>query len=646
MKNAVRSLPAKITAFMLCILMLVITAASIAGAFALAEVGVYTHSKESILGNSIYGEVYNDAYDLMYYVVDQENPGHYVEHEYSVEQTNLRYQILSPAGDVVHTNVAQDNDQWKYDLYYLCGTDEDGFPYFDCYGEYPPEGEEAFYTVRLYLDQSFPITDKYAAIVTFVNLGYQLRYWIYVIGVVAFLFSAVCFVLLLCVSGRKPNVEELCPGALHPVPIDLLLAGLFLAFGIGIELTVNIFNFNEPILDLIIVLFMIAAVNVALGLCMSIATRIKDHSLLKNTVIWMVCKVVWKAIKWVGRTLKTILRGINRFFLQIPLIWRTVVIVCGISFAELIVIMACWWETDILLIWWILEKIVLVPLIFYAALVLRKLQKGGIAIAAGDLNYKVDTKSLLWDFKRHGENLNSISDGMQKAVEERLQSERMKTELITNVSHDIKTPLTSIISYADLIGRESCETEHHQEYAEVLVRKSEHLKRLLDDLVEVSKATTGNLEVNLTACDAGVLLAQVAGEFAQRCETAGLELITNQTEENIHIMADSRRIWRVFENLMQNACKYSLPGSRVYLSLEQKGQQAIFTFRNTSRAALNISPEELMERFVRGDTSRSTEGNGLGLSIARSLTELQNGNMEITIDGDLFKVTLTFPRIA
>jgi signal transduction histidine kinase len=163
--------------------------------------------------------------------------------------------------------------------------------------------------------------------------------------------------------------------------------------------------------------------------------------------------------------------------------------------------------------------------------------------------------------------------------------------------------------------------------------------------VEISKANTGNLEVSLSPCDAGVLLTQTAGEFEEKCRSAGFELITECPNTSVRILADSRRIWRVFENLMGNACKYSLPGSRIYLSLKAEGGEARFTFRNTSRAALNVSPEELMERFVRGDAARTTEGNGLGLSIARSLTELQGGRMELAIDGDLFKVMLCFPLL-
>ena len=242
--------------------------------------------------------------------------------------------------------------------------------------------------------------------------------------------------------------------------------------------------------------------------------------------------------------------------------------------------------------------------------------------------------------------MNSIADVLLLALEKRLQSERMKTELITNVSHDIKTPITSIINYAVLIEKEECNSEKHKEYAEVLVRKATHLKRLLEDLVEASKASTGNIEMQMENCEANVLLTQVVGEFEQRLEESNLQLVTKSPDESILIHVDSKRIWRVFENLMVNTCKYSLEGSRVYLSLDKIGNEAIFSFRNTSRSMLNISAEELLERFVRGDSARSTEGNGLGLSIAKNLTELQNGQMDVIIDGDLFKVILKFPVVS
>ncbi|MBP3479863.1 MAG: sensor histidine kinase, partial [Oscillospiraceae bacterium] len=215
----------------------------------------------------------------------------------------------------------------------------------------------------------------------------------------------------------------------------------------------------------------------------------------------------------------------------------------------------------------------------------------------------------------------------------------------TNVSHDIKTPLTSIINYADLIEKEPCENSTITEYAGVLHRQSERLKRLIDDLVEASKASTGNLEVLLAPCEVGVMLTQTAGEYEQRLTEKELTLVTNQPERPVKILADGRRLWRVFDNLMNNICKYAQRGTRVYLTLEEQDGQAVISFKNISREPLNLSPDELMERFVQGDVARSTEGNGLGLSIAKSLTELQNGTMELTTDGDLFKVVVSFPMI-
>ena len=224
-----------------------------------------------------------------------------------------------------------------------------------------------------------------------------------------------------------------------------------------------------------------------------------------------------------------------------------------------------------------------------------------------------------------------------------MKSEHLKTELITNVSHDIKTPLTSIINYSDLIYKEETENEKIKEYAEVLHRQSGRLKKLIEDLMEASKVSTGNVEVNLELCDIGVLLTQITGEFQQRMLEQELEIIAKQPEQPILILADSKLLWRVMDNLMSNICKYSQKGTRVYVEVEEADGDASIRLKNISNYPLNISADELMERFVRGDRSRHTEGNGLGLSIAKSLTELQGGSLELSVDGDLFKVTIAFP---
>lgn len=479
-----------------------------------------------------------------------------------------------------------------------------------------------------------------------IDFGYSMRYAVYPIGIVSLILAVCCFVMLICTAGRREGSSEVHPGFLNKVPLDLLLCLSIIAGAFVIGGCFEIFyDYDIAVIILAVVAVYLILADMFNWLCMNIAVRVKEGTLFSNTIIWKCCRLFGKVVKWGRKKCLSLAKKLKEVFFNIPLIWRTVLIFFGISLLELVVMIVNFWEMDNYLIFWFFEKILLGPGILYGALTMRKLERGGKALAAGDLSYQVDTKSMAWDFKKHGENLNSIAAGMAVAVEERLQSERMKTELITNVSHDIKTPLTSIINYAGLIEEEVCNCEHHKEYSAVLIRKSAHLKHLLDDLVEVSKAATGNLEVILAPCEAGVLLTQAVGEFEQRCEAAGLQLVTRQPEEKLQIMADSRRIWRVFENLMTNACKYSLAGSRVYLTLERLEENAVFTFRNTSATPLDITPEELMERFVRGDSSRTTEGNGLGLSIAGSLTELQNGKMEITIDGDLFKVSLKFPLI-
>lgn len=294
---------------------------------------------------------------------------------------------------------------------------------------------------------------------------------------------------------------------------------------------------------------------------------------------------------------------------------------------------------------WFVVKAIEGCLLIYLVLSLRTLQDGGEKLAAGDLNYKVPLKKLKWAFRSHGENLNSIRESIQKAVEEQMKSERMKTELITNVSHDIKTPLTSIVNYVDLMKKEEMPNEKTKEYLEVLDRQSARLKKLTEDLVEASKASTGNITVNFQRTDVNVLLSQCAGEYQERLKKKGLDLVLTPAEGAPAISADGRLLWRVFENLLSNIEKYAMEGTRVYLTCEKREDRVEILFRNISADPLNISADELMERFVRGDSSRNTEGSGLGLSIARSLTQLQRGTFRLSIDGDLFKAVLSFPLL-
>ncbi len=264
-------------------------------------------------------------------------------------------------------------------------------------------------------------------------------------------------------------------------------------------------------------------------------------------------------------------------------------------------------------------------------------------LASGETSYKVDTDTFSGLEVQLAEGINRISDGLETALAEQVKSERLKADLITNVSHDIKTPLTSIINYVDLIRREKIEDPKIQRYLEVLDQKSHRLKTLTEDLVEASKASSGNIKLEMNEIDLVELVQQTNGEFEEKLEACHLELVNSLPNEVILIEADGRRMWRVLENLYNNACKYALEHTRVYVGIEDRGAEVVFSIKNVSAAPLNISPDELTERFVRGDDSRTTEGSGLGLSIAKDLTRLQGGRLELTIDGDLFKAEVIFP---
>ena len=283
--------------------------------------------------------------------------------------------------------------------------------------------------------------------------------------------------------------------------------------------------------------------------------------------------------------------------------------------------------------------------ILYCVYAYCELRRHAEAIAKGDYSEAKHPIPLRHNFAEFDRSLNGITDGVEAIVEKQLKAEHLRTELITNVSHDLKTPLTSIVNYVDLLSREPMQSREAAEYLDVLRRQAARLKKLTIDLVDASKASTGNLTVELVPTNIQVLIGQITGEYEEQLAQHGLTLVQNIPEEPLTIMADGRQIWRVFDNLLNNACKYALSGTRVYLDVSVKKNMLEIMLKNISATPLNISADELMERFVRGDSSRHTEGSGLGLSIARDLTVLQNGLMNLSTDGDLFKASLTFPLL-
>ena len=496
------------------------------------------------------------------------------------------------------------------------------------------------YVFRVYAKPGLPKYDDLRRIFRILSLLYRFRFGVIWAALTGAAVTVLCFLFLMCGAGRSNRAETY---SFQGIWLDLL-AGISLG-GLGV-LYLVMFEWVEMLFDvedsLFTALFLSGVAVSAAALWLTFCAYQAAITIKRGK--WWKRTLTYETLKFVHRAFIALGRGCAAVLLRLPMIPVTLALFFGISLLEFVgcsyFIMA---EEGVAL--WALEKVVLFVLVLYTALSCSRLLEAGKALAEGRQDHKVDTSGMIGALKKHGENLNSIGQGISRAVEERTKSERLKTELITNVSHDLKTPLTSIINYSGLICEEKTENKKITEYSQVLLRQSGRLKKLLEDLVEASKAATGNLEVNLEPCEAGVILSQAVGEYQQKLEEKKLLLLVSQPEEPVRILADGRRLWRVFDNLLSNICKYAQENSRVYLSVEVRGGEVQIIFRNMSKYALNFSGEELEERFVRGDRSRHMEGNGLGLSIAKSLVDLQNGTMEIVIDGDLFKVTIGFQEL-
>lgn len=643
---------AKFVAFLLVIIMSLVAVGSAIGAIVMTEAELYTTPEWTVKEGVMRDIAKEDIITLIQYITD-------VDKE-AGESRALHYLVDRNIAFVEMSFSDGSRSKWTYDTGEKASPIELGGTWYhikhkeasdNWYTQYWKGGENYLLlgTVEatIYLTEEYTEQDGYFFVDRLISLVYALRYWVYGIGILAVIVAIASFVFLMCASGRKNGFPTAQPGWGTKIPFDLLTGMTAFAGFLMIKFTEEAPYYGSDIITLLAYIALgIVLMVIAIGWCMSFATRIKLGHWWKNTIIFYVFRIAMVVLRKIWGGVCCCFRSMMTLCRSIPLIWKTALALAIIALIEVFVIVGAYCELDVLMTFWFGKHLVLVPLVLYAALMLRKLQKGGKSLASGDLASQVDTKGMFWDFKRHGENLNSIGEGMTAAVEQRLKSERMKTELITNVSHDIKTPLTSIINYADLIEKEQCDNPTITEYAGVLHRQSDRLKRLIDDLVEASKASTGNLEVLMAPCEVGVMLTQTAGEYEQKLQEKDLVLVTHQPEQAVKIMADGRRLWRVFDNLMNNVCKYAQSSTRVYLTLEEKNGQAIISFKNISREPLNLSADELLERFVQGDNSRKSEGNGLGLSIAKSLTELQNGTMELTTDGDLFKVVLRFPTIS
>lgn len=571
---------------------------------------------------------------------------------YGIEITNVNYR------QVVDIRTISDN-------YYEFATEEtctdESFPneiseepvYTDVYYDYESESTKQISyrqaklgkcTVEIFLLDGALEEEPYWDLL---RLVYRFRYDLYWVLGVSLLLFAVCAVYLCCAAGRKSGAAEVRAEGLNRLPLDLYLfaaiAAESLLIMLGMEtldhlIRYTTYNGAVPIASL----FILVASLVFVAFCYACAAQVKMPMgyWWRNCIIGRILRMFWRCGKWM-------IRGCRRFLGMLPAVWQLVVTALGMGFVLFVTYLLAFGNSFYRVNWFfvliLLGEIGLCAVVFcYAVYAFGVLKKGAEAMAREDLHRLVPTKYLIGPFRTFAWELNRLSGAARRAAEQQLKSERMKTELITNVSHDIKTPLTSIINYVDLLEKPHTQ-EEGQAYLEVLSRQSQRLKKLIDDLMDMSKASTGNVSVEIQKLDAAEAANQALGEFSDKLAQAGLVPVLRAPAEPVYVLADGRHTWRVLSNLLSNVVKYALPGTRVYIDLTLQEDKTLLSVKNISREALNVSADELTERFVRGDASRNTEGSGLGLNIAKSLMELQHGSLEVTVDGDLFKVTIAFP---
>ena len=503
--------------------------------------------------------------------------------------------------------------------------------------------ESPAYHIRAYLQMD--LLDPFQ--LQFMELMYAMRY-VFIVMLVAGLLSFAATLVYLChAAGRHPKSRHPYPAALNRVPLDLYFA-IVIAGEVGLsylvlEILEACFNYGGNWgIGSLVGLGVFGMALLAVGFLFALAAQMKT----KGGFWWRRTIIGWFLVR-LWRSIRLLFRGVGAICNMLPLVWQWLLMLLGVigwGGISLIVVVSTYSD------FWgvlgglgvILSVLGFVGLVAYWAYCMGHLLKGVLRMSRGGLHYQIPTRYLRGKFREFAEALNSMAGAARIAAERQLKSERMKTELITNVSHDIKTPLTSIINYVDLLKKPHDEAQGAQ-YLEVLDRQSQRLKKLIEDLMEMSKASTGNIHVDMDCVDAVEAVNQALGEFSDKLDRAGLFPVFRCPEEPVLIQADGKLLWRILSNLLNNAVKYAMPGTRFYIDLVEVRGNAVLNLKNISREQLNINAEELLERFVRGDTARNTEGSGLGLNIAKSLVELQGGQMELMVDGDLFKVTIVFP---
>ena len=547
----------------------------------------YEQEKQNMKNQKVYWDYVDGKVDTNINYLDSENIKYNYSFIYAMEkQTDTSYSIID------------------YDIYTSC--DLSSMEEYSAYGI-----NETLYTYMLE-NRTQPI---YA---TILSIGL-------LIIIIIYLFWSI---------GHKEGEVGITLNSIDKIPYEILVFVCLMILSVALAVVVNMGGTINYVILLVGILGYLLCYAMCAVIGVTTIKRIKAKKFIKSFLIYKIGKWGFDKIQGWFRTINQKATENKRIFWYYLLFIIISIMLASLFYTGIAIIL--------LIGFWIwayyqIKKYILEQ---------EKIKNALKDIYEGKSNdVHLNESELKGALKEMAIYVNDIASGFSNAINESLKSERLKTELITNVSHDIKTPLTSIINYVDLLKKENIQDEKVKEYIDILDKKSQRLKKLTEDLVEASKVSSGNVKLNLENINIKELFNQTIGEFKDRFEEKNLIIETTIPNDNIKINADSRYLYRIIENLFSNITKYALEGSRVYIDIIEKEKIVDISIKNISKDKLNISSDELMQRFVRGDKSRYTEGSGLGLSIAKSLTELQGGTFDIIIDGDLFKVHIIWPKV-
>ncbi len=682
MKKAAASLPVKIIAVILTVLAIMTCVFGIVGIVVLMRSDAYSDGGQRLLRKTAVGLLREDVENVerLTGIAADSYPGQMrreavqanLDQAFAAEKTNFRYAVYNAAGDLLYGNTELAEEDAVYSFVGSASNEPPSVTIHRTFSnsidatafvgsiaskigeeysvvesslDWMDDGTVAVnvvarpsttYRILAAIPEELSFRDKYFYFEYFINRLILRRRLLILVVLVSAAAACILLAFLMIASGRRSGDDEIHDWIFDRIPLELfivliLLVGLLPNLWFRLSDWFSVMHITEyqdrfPLSILVIALRSL----LSLWLLLSITIRCKKHTLLTNTILYRLVLLYQRIADFTGRRFSSL--------------WKFVLLLLLITAAEGVVLFTAShrWLTVV----WIAEKLVIFVVGAQLAMNLDRIEIGGKRLHDGNFDSQINLRGMLPGLKTHADHLNGISTAMRQSVDERMRSERLKTELITNVSHDIKTPLTSVITYVDLLQREGLDSPDAEAYLGVIARQTGKLKKLVVDLVEASKASTGSIPVHREPLDANLLLSQAAGEYADRITAKNLEIIYDLNKALPMIIADPKLLWRVLDNLLNNILQYSQPGTRVYLSTAMEAENVTILFRNISGSQLNISCDELMARFVLGDPSRNTEGSGLGLSIAKALTELQGGELKVEIDCDLFKVRLMFPIAA